>query len=240
MKCFSISLQVPPSDHDPTEGTLERTNKLVSEIYFTTLLTTKVGRRPLMFRFEVVKKLLESSLKSDERIDVHPRELFDLTRTLNKIDFCCFPGHLAKVRRQSIRDYIQRDAERSRPPHGGQALVRFSRPASDDAQYHRFRDRVPVEEQLVGSRARTASCNGSELVASCFSLPLRFWVNLIKNPDFVFDIHKSPISDCFLSVIAQAFMDSCSTENHQLSKDSPSNKLLYAKEIKEYQKWVSR
>ncbi|KAJ8983519.1 hypothetical protein NQ317_012010 [Molorchus minor] len=61
------------------------------------------------------------------------------------------------------------------------------------------------------------------------SLPLRFWVNLIKNPNFVFDIHKSNIVDSCLSVVAQTFMDSCSTSDHRLGKDSPSSKLLYAK-----------
>ncbi|XP_076803971.1 plexin-A4-like [Clavelina lepadiformis] len=71
-------------------------------------------------------------------------------------------------------------------------------------------------------------------------LPLRFWVNLIKNPEFVYDVHKSPIVDCYLSVIAQAFMDSCSTAEYKLGKDSPSNKLLYAKEIPDYRDWVSR
>lgn len=48
------------------------------------------------------------------------------------------------------------------------------------------------------------------------SLPLRFWVNLIKNPNFIFDIHKSNIVDSCLSVVAQTFMDSCSTSDHRL------------------------
>ncbi len=61
------------------------------------------------------------------------------------------------------------------------------------------------------------------------SLPLRFWVNLIKNPDFVFDVGKSSIVDACLSVVAQTFMDACSTAEHILGKDSPSSKLLYAK-----------
>ena len=51
-----------------------------------------------------------------------------------------------------------------------------------------------------------------------FSLPLRFWVNIIKNPDFVFDINKSTIVDSCLSVIAQTFMDSCSMSDHRLGK----------------------
>jgi len=53
-------------------------------------------------------------------------------------------------------------------------------------------------------------------VSLVFSLPLRFWVNLIKNPNFVFDIHKSNIVDSCLSVVAQTFMDSCSTSDHRL------------------------
>lgn len=72
------------------------------------------------------------------------------------------------------------------------------------------------------------------------SLPLRFWVNLIKNPNFVFDIHKSNTVDSCLSVIAQTFMDSCSTSDHILGKDSPSSKLLYAKDIPVYKEWVER
>ncbi|CAG0885210.1 unnamed protein product [Cyprideis torosa] len=72
------------------------------------------------------------------------------------------------------------------------------------------------------------------------SLPLRFWVNLIKNPNFVFDIQKSNIVDSCLSVIAQTFMDSCSTSQHRLGKESPSSKLLYAKDIPAYKDWVER
>lgn len=61
------------------------------------------------------------------------------------------------------------------------------------------------------------------------SLPLRFWVNFIKNPDFIFDINKTVTVDACLSVVAQTFMDACSTNEHRLGKDSPSNKLLFAK-----------
>eukprot|EP00058_Branchiostoma_floridae_P014330 XP_002599818.1 hypothetical protein BRAFLDRAFT_205667 [Branchiostoma floridae] len=72
------------------------------------------------------------------------------------------------------------------------------------------------------------------------SLPLRFWINLIKNPNFVFDIYKSNTVDACLSVIAQTFMDSCSISDHRLGKDSPSSKLLYAKDIPQYKNWVNR
>uniref|UniRef100_A0A8D0A4E9 Plexin D1 n=1 Tax=Sander lucioperca TaxID=283035 RepID=A0A8D0A4E9_SANLU len=70
------------------------------------------------------------------------------------------------------------------------------------------------------------------------SLPLRFWVNILKNPQFVFDIEKTDHMDACLSVIAQAFIDACSISDLQLGKDSPTNKLLYAKEIPEYKKRV--
>ncbi|BFZ08936.1 hypothetical protein BsWGS_11975 [Bradybaena similaris] len=72
------------------------------------------------------------------------------------------------------------------------------------------------------------------------SLPLRFWVNVIKNPNFAFDIYKSNIVDACLTVIGQTFMDSCSTVEHKLTKDSPSGKLLYAKDIPKYKQWVAR
>jgi len=65
-------------------------------------------------------------------------------------------------------------------------------------------------------------------------------VNVIKNPEFIFDIHKSNIVDSCLSVVAQTFMDSCSTSEHKLGKDSPSSKLLYAKDIPKYKKLVER
>jgi len=68
---------------------------------------------------------------------------------------------------------------------------------------------------------------------------LRFWVNFIKNPDFIFDINKTTTVDSCLSVIAQTFMDSCSTTEHRLGKDSPSNKLLFAKDIPHYREMVA-
>jgi len=45
-------------------------------------------------------------------------------------------------------------------------------------------------------------------------------VNIIKNPEFVFDVHKSHIVDSCLSIIAQTFMDSCSTHEQRLGKVS--------------------
>uniref|UniRef100_A0AAY4ERS3 Sema domain-containing protein n=1 Tax=Denticeps clupeoides TaxID=299321 RepID=A0AAY4ERS3_9TELE len=70
------------------------------------------------------------------------------------------------------------------------------------------------------------------------SLPLRFWVNILKNPHFIFDVHVTEVVDASLSVIAQTFMDACTKTEHKLSRESPSNKLLYAKEIPTYKKMV--
>lgn len=72
------------------------------------------------------------------------------------------------------------------------------------------------------------------------SLPLRFWVNIIKNPNFAFDIYKTNIVDSCLTVVGQTFMDACSQSEHRLGKDSPSSKLLYAKDIPRYKQWVER
>nr|XP_039251389.1 plexin-A2-like [Styela clava] len=69
-------------------------------------------------------------------------------------------------------------------------------------------------------------------------LPLRFWVNLIKNPEFIFDIKKTALMDSCLSVIAGTFMDSCSTADQNLGKDSATGKLLYAKDVSTYKQWV--
>ncbi|XP_022245711.1 plexin-B-like [Limulus polyphemus] len=71
-----------------------------------------------------------------------------------------------------------------------------------------------------------------------YCLPLRFWVNFVKNPDFVLDVHKTPLLDSCLSVVAQTLMDACSTSEHRLGKDSPSNKLLFARDIPAYKKVV--
>lgn len=53
------------------------------------------------------------------------------------------------------------------------------------------------------------------------SLPLRFWVNILKNPHFIFDVHVTEVVDASLSVIAQTFMDACTKTEHKLSRVSP-------------------
>jgi len=84
---------------------------------------------------------------------------------------------------------------------------------------------------LLDEAARRHDIADTDIVHAWKSncLPLRFWVNFIKNPDFIFDVNKTYSVDSCLSVIAQTFMDACSTSEHRLGKDSPSNKLLFAK-----------
>ncbi|KAH0516254.1 Plexin-B1 [Microtus ochrogaster] len=51
------------------------------------------------------------------------------------------------------------------------------------------------------------------------SLPLRFWINIIKNPQFVFDVQTSDNMDAVLLVIAQTFMDACTLADHKLGRN---------------------
>uniref|UniRef100_A0A6A7FV03 Plexin-B-like n=1 Tax=Hirondellea gigas TaxID=1518452 RepID=A0A6A7FV03_9CRUS len=93
---------------------------------------------------------------------------------------------------------------------------------------------------LLDNEAQAHGITDPEVIHAWKSncLPLRFWTNFIKNPDFVFDVNKSPTVEASLSVIAQTFTDSCSTTEHRLGKDSPSNKLLFAKDIPRYRTQV--
>uniref|UniRef100_A0A8C2WKL5 Plexin-B1 n=1 Tax=Cyclopterus lumpus TaxID=8103 RepID=A0A8C2WKL5_CYCLU len=72
------------------------------------------------------------------------------------------------------------------------------------------------------------------------SLPLRFWINIVKNPQFIFDVQASDHVDAVLTVISQTFMDSCTIAEHKLGRDSPINKLLYARDIPRYKQMVER
>jgi len=74
----------------------------------------------------------------------------------------------------------------------------------------------------------------------CNILPLRFWVNFVKNPELIFDIHKTPTIDSSLSIVAQLLMDICSDNDTRLGKDSPSNKLLFAKDLDVYKTKLSK
>ena len=75
------------------------------------------------------------------------------------------------------------------------------------------------------------------------SIPLRFWVNLIKNPDTLYDVERTFAVDSNLSVIAQTLLsatnNNSSNNNNNgastvMNKESPSHKLLFAKETVDY------
>ncbi|ESN96021.1 hypothetical protein HELRODRAFT_68417, partial [Helobdella robusta] len=66
----------------------------------------------------------------------------------------------------------------------------------------------------------------------CFIL--KFWVNLIQNPSFLFEIEKDVVLDSCLTVIGQALMDGCSIQEIKLNKSSPTSKLLFAKDYEKF------
>lgn len=53
------------------------------------------------------------------------------------------------------------------------------------------------------------------------SLPLRFWVNILRNPHFIFDVHVTEVVEASLYVISQTLMDACTKTEHKLSRVSP-------------------
>ncbi|XP_038061899.1 plexin-B-like [Patiria miniata] len=61
-------------------------------------------------------------------------------------------------------------------------------------------------------------------------LPLRFWANAIKHPDYIFDIRPSRTVEASLDVIAQLFHDAHDTKTHKLGRETSINKLLYGRE----------
>lgn len=52
------------------------------------------------------------------------------------------------------------------------------------------------------------------------SLPLRFWVNILRNPHFIFDVHVTEVVEASLYVISQTLMDACTKTEHKLSRVS--------------------
>ncbi|KAJ4928630.1 hypothetical protein JOQ06_004260 [Pogonophryne albipinna] len=76
------------------------------------------------------------------------------------------------------------------------------------------------------------------------SLPLRFWINILQNPQFIFDVQTSDHVGDVLSVIAQTFMDSCTIAEAGTGEisvtDSPINKLLHARDTPRYKQMVER
>ncbi|XP_070295710.1 plexin-B1-like [Salvelinus sp. IW2-2015] len=133
------------------------------------------------------------------------------------------PGTLQKFVDDVFRSHSQHQAS---PP----IAVRFFFDFLDDMAEKpasTTRDRTHLEDEQL-----------SPSLPPC--LPLRFWVNILKNPQFVFDVQVTDSVDAVLSVIAQTFIDSCTTSEHKVGRDSPVNKLLYAREIPRYKQLVER
>ncbi|KAH7725495.1 Plexin [Aphelenchoides avenae] len=63
---------------------------------------------------------------------------------------------------------------------------------------------------------------------------LRFWMQLIHNPDCLFDVQRQHYLDSSFVVIGQTMIDAFSRSDIPLGKESPSSKLLFAKEISRY------
>uniref|UniRef100_A0A452GLD7 Plexin B3 n=1 Tax=Gopherus agassizii TaxID=38772 RepID=A0A452GLD7_9SAUR len=70
------------------------------------------------------------------------------------------------------------------------------------------------------------------------SLLLRFWVGVVRNPQLLFDVRVPDNVDAALSVIGQTLIDACTPGQHSVGRDSPVNKLLYAREIPRYKELV--
>jgi hypothetical protein len=68
------------------------------------------------------------------------------------------------------------------------------------------------------------------------SVPLRFWITLIKNPQFVFDVEQTPTTELNLSIVAQTLMSAClpAVDGQPVNKEAPSHKLLFARDINDY------
>ncbi|KAK2091680.1 Plexin-A1 [Saguinus oedipus] len=215
-------------DHlDQREG--DRGSKMVSEIYLTRLLATKVGlagkwgrghwagwsqKKCQTWNKALTPTLLPRSLAQSLRRCRQPGRALELS-----VPACPPQGTLQKF----VDDLFETIFSTA---HRGSALPLAIKYMFD------FLDEQADKHQIHDADVRHT------WKSNC--LPLRFWVNVIKNPQFVFDIHKNSITDACLSVVAQTFMDSCSTSEHKLGKDSPSNKLLYAKDIPNYKSWVER
>lgn len=72
------------------------------------------------------------------------------------------------------------------------------------------------------------------------SVPLRFWITLIKNPQFVFDVEQTPATELNLSIVAQTLMSSCMPQTGEpVSKEAPSHRLLFARDINDYRGMIN-
>lgn len=196
--------------------------------------------------------------------------------------FLLFSGDVAEVCGRPLHRHPQHQPS---CPTGRQVLFRPARRPSRPARHLRPGDDTHLEDQQVTWTALRLTQRHTRrrfwesafdlgwsflhlLLLLLCSLPLRFWINIVKNPQFIFDVQASDHVDAVLSVIAQTFMDSCTIAEHKLGRvranvlwtsycaasgtityrngrfifeqDSPINKLLYARDIPRYKQMVER
>lgn len=143
---------------------------------------------------------------------------------------CLLKGGGALIRGEPVQIHMGSDALQS--PTGCQILLWLLGRASGQHEGQRPRRLAHLEDQQVGlcdrggnlpsgSAGRVENVLQPVSILPLRSLPLRYWVNIIKNPQFVLDMEKTAQLDGCLSVIAQAFMDSFSLSDAQLGKVKP-------------------
>lgn len=74
------------------------------------------------------------------------------------------------------------------------------------------------------------------------SLITRYWINLLRLPEMIFDVGSTVSIDVCLEVLVSNLAEACTnlSENSalRLGKDSPSSKLLFARDIPAYQQMI--
>ncbi len=71
------------------------------------------------------------------------------------------------------------------------------------------------------------------------AVTVRFWANLLRNPDILFDVERTRAVDNNLAVVAETLVSVCGYDSSDpdaavVGKDSPPHRLLFAKEISEH------
>ena len=68
---------------------------------------------------------------------------------------------------------------------------------------------------------------------------IRYWANLMRNPDFIVECQRSPLIDSSLNCIAQAFVDSCANKDlSELDLDTPVSRLLFMRDAPKYSEMI--
>lgn len=69
---------------------------------------------------------------------------------------------------------------------------------------------------------------------------IRYWANLIRQPDLLLDCNKSPAISASLNCIAQAFEDSSSLKPSTVNNETPIDRLLFMRDVPRYRQMTDR